>query len=330
MIKRIIFTFILILMFINQYTYATEEIVSSQIDALNLSSFIKESENYTKEAYPDIDLNEFLNSAIKGNIDNKLIFKGILSLFGDEIVSAVSLIATILVVIVIHSLLKSFTDNLNNGESIGQIAYYVEYILIVTLIMANFSNIINMIKESISNLIGFVNSIVPILLALMSASGSVASVGLIQPLIIFAVIFIGNTISILILPITLIATAIGIISNLSDKIQIGKLSKFLKSSIVWVLGIVITIFVSILSLEGTLTSSIDGITAKGIKAAASTFIPVVGKALGESTDMVLRFNICFKKFHRGCWHVYSNRNMCYANSKTFNINYFISFCFCNM
>ena len=88
------------------------------------------------------------------------------------------------------------------------------------------------------------------------------------------------------MPITLIATALGIISNLSDKVQIGKLSKFLKSSITWILGMVITIFVSILSLEGGLTSSVDGLTVKGIKA-ASGFIPVVGKALGESVDMVL-------------------------------------------
>lgn len=127
----------------------------------------------------------------------------------------------------------------------------------------------------------------------------------------------------MILPITLIATAIGIISNLSDKIQIGKLANFLKSSIIWVLGVVITVFVSILSLEGGLTSSIDGLTAKGVKAAATTFIPVVGKALGESTDMVLRFNSSLKKFNRNSWNGYNNWNMCYANSKTCNINFYI-------
>ncbi len=151
-------------------SYATDAIISSQMEALDLSSFIKEGENYTQDIYPDIDFNDFLNSAIRGEIDNKVIAKGILSVFGDEIVSAISLLGTVLIVVIIHSLLKNFTDNLNNGEGIGQIAYYVEYILIVTLIMANFSNIINMIKESISNLVGFVNSLVPILLALMAAT----------------------------------------------------------------------------------------------------------------------------------------------------------------
>ena len=76
-------------------------------------------------------------------------------------------------------------------------------------------------------------------------------------------------------------------SNLSEKVTLGKLPKFLKSGVTWFLGVVITIFVSILSLEGTLTSNVDGLTAKGIKAATSTFVPVVGKALGESVDTVL-------------------------------------------
>lgn len=170
MIKKIIILFILIYFFILPNAFATEEIMSSQMEALNLSSFIKEGENYTKDIFPDIDLNDFLNSAIKGEIDNKGIFNSILSMFGNEIVETLTLLGSILIVIVIHSLLKNFTDNLNNGEGIGQITYYVEYILIVTLIMANFSNIISMMKEAISNLVGFVNCLVPILLALMAAS----------------------------------------------------------------------------------------------------------------------------------------------------------------
>ena len=170
MIKKVIILFISIYLIMFSNTYASDEIISSQMDALNLSSFIDEGENYTKEIFPDINLNDFLNSAIRGEIDNKGIYKGILSLFGDEIISSISLLGSILIIIIVHSLLKNFTDNLNKGEGIGQIAYYVEYILIVTLVMANFSSILGMIRESISNLVGFVNSLVPILLALMSAT----------------------------------------------------------------------------------------------------------------------------------------------------------------
>ena len=48
---------------------------------------------------------------------------------------------------------------------------------------------------------------------------------------------------------------------------------------VWILGVILTIFVGLISVEGSLSSSVDGITAKTTKAAVSSFIPVVGKIL---------------------------------------------------
>ena len=139
MIKKIlVIFFILIFSFINYITYATDEIITSQMEALNISSFVKEGEKYTKEVFPDMNLNDFLSSAIKGQVDNKGILNTIFSLFGKELKNVISLLGSILLVVVIHSILKSFSDNLEN-KGIGQIAYYIEYILIVTIIMVNFS-----------------------------------------------------------------------------------------------------------------------------------------------------------------------------------------------
>lgn len=277
-IKKIIYIFLILMMLNNNVVYSTDSIISSQMEYLNLSSFISEGKKYTKEIFPNVNINDLLNSATQGNIDNSFIYKGVISILGKEIVSAITLLGSILLIIVVHSILKSITENLGN-ENISQIAYYVEYILIVTLIMANFAQMISTIKESINNIVGFLNTLIPILLALILSTGSVATAGLIEPVILFAIVFVGNIVTLIIIPITVLATVLGIVSNISDKIQINKLANFLKSSITWFLGFVITIFVSILSLEGGLTSSIDGITIKGLKAASSSFIPVVGKAL---------------------------------------------------
>ena len=48
-----------------------------------------------------------------------------------------------------------------------------------------------------------------------------------------------------------------------------------------------TLFVTVLSLEGSITETVDGVTAKTAKAAVSTVIPVVGKILGDATDAVI-------------------------------------------
>ena len=71
-----------------------------------------------------------------------------------------------MVVIIISSILRSISDNLEN-KGISQITYYITYILIVSIIMKNFSDIIVMVKSSIENLVGFSNSLIPILITLM-------------------------------------------------------------------------------------------------------------------------------------------------------------------
>lgn len=234
----------------------TNEIIDSQKDNLNISDFIKEAEKYTKESMPGLDLNDLLTTAIKGDIDNVRLVKFLWSLLGKEIMNSAAILSSIIVIIVIHAIMKSISDGLGN-KGVAQVTYYVQYILIVALVMSSFSNIITMVKESIQNLVSFINLLIPILITLMITTGSITSAGMLESIILFMVTFIGNFIVNVIIPITLVSTALGIISQISDKVQIDKLSKFFKSSTVWILGVILTLFVGVASLEGSLSSSID-------------------------------------------------------------------------
>lgn len=263
-----------------------DDVINSQMDSFNISNFIDEANKYSNDILKDIDIQELLNNAIKGELDTNQLLKNIFPLLGTEIKESLKVMGSILIIVLIHSVLKSISDNLNN-KSVAQITYYVQYILIATVIMTNFSSIITLTKEAVGNMISFIQLLVPLLMTLMLASGSAVSVNLVQPIILFIINLISNIFQSIIIPIILVGTALAIVSKISDRIQIDKLSKFLKSSSVWVIGILLTIFVGVLSIEGTLGSSVDGITAKTAKAAVSSFIPVVGKVLGDAVDTVI-------------------------------------------
>ena len=207
----------------------TDELISNQSNALGISSFIKEAESYKNDDF-SIDLNELLTSAIKGNINNASIGKKILNILFNQVGQSIRSIGIILVIVVISSILKSFTDDLEN-KGIAQITHYVTYILIVTIIMKNFSDIIVMVKSSIENLIGFMNCLVPLLVTLMVTTGNISSASMLQPIILFIITFVGNFINAILIPVTLITVALNVISNISDKVQIDKLSSFLKLAV---------------------------------------------------------------------------------------------------
>ena len=293
--KKIILIFILLLTILPNYVFAEteEEIMSRTQEKFNISGFIKQAEGYMGETFGDIDLSETLNQAIRGKIDNKTLSQKLLKLLGKEITSSLKILISILVIIVIHGILKSITDNLEN-TSISQIIYFVQYILIVTLIMSNFTEIIKIVKDTANNLVGFINVLIPLLLTLLVYTGNVVTSSLLQPIILFVINFVGNIISDFLIPIVLVIVVFSIISKISEKVQVDKISKFLKSGVVWFLGIVLTIFVSVVSLEGTLSSSVDGVTAKTAKAAVSSVIPVVGKVLGDVVDSVLGCGVILK------------------------------------
>ena len=204
----------------------------------------------------DLIQKHYSGEALKGNIDNKGLVNKVINLFFKELKEAGAILGGIIVIIVVHSILKNISDSLENN-SISQITYYVQYILIVTLVMSNFANIISVTKETIQNLVGFMYTLLPILMTLMITTGSIVSASVVEPVLLFLITFIGNMISNVILPLVLIGTGLGIVSKISDKIQIDKLSKYFKSSVVWILGIVLTLFVGVLSLEGSLSSSVD-------------------------------------------------------------------------
>ena len=271
----------------------TSQMIQQEKETFGISSFIDETKKYTNDFFEDMNISDVINSAITGKIDNNKILKKLLKIFGKEIVSSLKTIIAVFVIVLIHSIIKAVADNIETSN-ISKTIYYVQYILIVTIVMSNFSDLILSITSTIQNLVGFMNSLVPLLITLMIYTGNIATSSLLEPIILIIIEFISNIILTLILPGVSIITALMVVSKLSDKVQIGKLTKFLKSSIVWFLGIILTVFVGVVSLEGTLASSVDGITAKTAKAAVSSMIPVVGKILGDSVDSVLGCGLVLK------------------------------------
>lgn len=263
-----------------------EEIIQSQKNTLGITDFLNNAKTYTKDVFPDLNIGEMFSNTISGKVDHNFIFNSVSRLFGEEIKVAIELMISVLIIVIIHSIFKSITENLGNSTS-GKVVYFIQYLMIVTVIINTFVNILDLTKDAVKNMVDFMNLFVPLMTTLMLTTGCMVTTSIVQPILLMLIHFIGNFMNVFLIPMLLISVTLGIISQISDKVQIDKLSKFLKSSIVWVLGIILTIFTCVLSLEGTLSSSVDGLTSKTAKVAVSNFIPVVGKIMGDTVETVI-------------------------------------------
>ena len=153
--------------------------------------------------------------------------------------------------------------------------------------MTSFTSIISICKDTITKLTDFMKILIPVIIGLLIATGNITTVAVLQPLLLTMISIISVLLSNLAIPAIFISTIISVISNISEHVSIKRISDLLKKTALWCLELALVIFVGVLSLEGTLSANIDGITAKTAKTVVSSAVPVVGKLLGDTVDSVM-------------------------------------------
>lgn len=269
--------------------YQMENYLKEAEDTYNVGDFINESKKYTN----DIDIGDIYKSSLTGKVDNNKLIKVVLIICSKTMKKTLENFSSVVLIILIGAILKAISENLGN-ESVSKIAYFVQFILIVTILLKNFSDIIIEIKSSMSDLLAFSNTLIPLLSTLLIASGHISTSSMLEPLLMLAVTFSCNFIQKAVIPIVLISTAINIVSNLSDQVQLNKISAFLKKGSIWILTCTLSLIISMASLESNLTCNVDGVTKKASKTIISSAVPVVGNILSNAIETITGYGNIIK------------------------------------
>ena len=117
-IEKIITIIVMVLIvFLSNSSYANDnQTIIEQQEEFKIQDFIKKAEKFTGEFFEDIDINEILNDAIKGEVDNSTLLKKILNILGKEVTTNIKSLVSILAIILIHSILKSISESLENNN----------------------------------------------------------------------------------------------------------------------------------------------------------------------------------------------------------------------
>lgn len=281
--KLSILLFLIIILLSNNSYASNNELLETQSSELNIDKFISETEQIINQ---NIDFKEIFNESVKGKNSSNLILNSIGTVLGKELKEALNMVTSILIIILLHGILKSISSNLGN-EQTGKIGYFIQLILLITVLVKVYTQIIEIVKNTLGSISSFVYILIPFFMSVVVSTGNITTATGIQTIILVATNIITNFINNIVIPIIIIATAIGIISNVSDDIKMNKIAKYMKSCIIWILCISLTIFTCFLSVESSLGQGVDQMTTKTTKTAISTFVPVVGKILGDAVESVL-------------------------------------------
>lgn len=276
----------------------TQDILQSQLDNLDISEiekFVDDINSDSEGLLPEVNVKEMVIGLFKGNtIDSiKDIGKSIVSFFFKEVISNFSLMGKLLILAIFCAVLQNL-HNAFEEDSIGRLAYGMCYILIIIMAVKSFNDAMLIGVDTINKMTGFMQALLPTLLALLAAVGGISSSAVFQPLMFTCITLITTFIKVFVMPLILFSAVISILNNLSDSINISRLASLLKQIAVGALGLVLTAFTGVLTVQGIASASIDGATIKTAKFAMDNFVPIIGSFLSDAFDAVVSCSMIIK------------------------------------
>ena len=132
----------------------------------------------------------------------------------------------------------------------------------------------------------FVMSFVPVMTAVTSAGGNPVTATAYNMLLIFA-----SNVALCVSTGAVTSLcgcylAVSLVSGFGTTINLNSLANGIKKAMIWGMGIISTIFVGILSIQGIAGKAADSVALKTAKFALSSSIPIVGSALSEALTSV--------------------------------------------
>ena len=297
MIKRILKYLLLICIFfyLNNVLAIQEENVEENVqdvtkdiaDSLNMDNFLSIFEDYASENNIEgFDVSSLYNDLLSGNgIQYENILDSLVGNIFKEVKNSISSVTSIFIIVIIMAIVTSL--ELDKDSDVVKITKLVIVISISALLLKNYLDIVTMFKN-IVNILGYIMQIVStFLLGILMATGKITSTGIIEPLLLFIANFICFATEYIIIPFFTISVAINIVSRISENIKMDNLSSMFRKSSLYIFTTIIGIFLFVLSMESSVTKSIDSMYFKTAQNMVSNFVPVVGKFLSDSLDTVL-------------------------------------------
>ncbi len=229
----------------------------------------------------------------KGNISLDTMFNAVTSLVFKEVKEVLKLMVSIVTIAIICSLLKNLQEAFSD-ESISQIAFYACYVLMIIVLSRSFIISISIAKAVINDISNFMSALLPVLITMISLSGGITAATTLDPIVLGAVVFIPKVYSNIIIPMILMVFVLEFANNISNEHKITNLCKLFKQITIWFQGIIVTIFIGILTIRGITSSTIDAVTLKTAKFAVDNFIPIVGKAFSDAITSVAGYSLIIK------------------------------------
>ncbi|WNS74186.1 stage III sporulation protein AE [Bacillus sp. DTU_2020_1000418_1_SI_GHA_SEK_038] len=278
-------------------TISPQALVNSQLDSLNIDELKSFWEKISTE------YGGFLPESQKGTLyeflkgEKKFSFKdwtsGFMKFIFHEFIVNGKLLGSLILLTIFSMFLQSLQNSFEKS-TVSKAAYAIVFMVLIILALNSFHIAISYTQEAIDTMISFILALIPLLLALIASSGGLVSAAFFHPVILFLMNISGLLIQYVVLPLLFLSALLSIVSIMSDHYKVTQLANLLRNWSIALLGLFLTVFLGVISVQGASAAVTDGVAIRTAKFITGNFIPVIGRMFTDATDTVISASVLLK------------------------------------
>ena len=270
--------------------------IDEQLDNLDFSDleiYINNLESSVKDMFSGGFVSK-VESLINGEyITGDSFLSSVFSLLWDGLLDFLPIIASIIAISILGGMVGNLKPN-TGGKSIGNIVHFVTYGVVIVFLGATLVELIALTSKTLTSLKSLMDMIFPVLLTLLTAVGGSVSVGLYQP----AIALLGNIfislITYFLMPLFIFSIVFSIVGNLSNNVKLDKFVAFLQGTFKWSIGLLFTLFLGFITIQGISASAVDGLSIRTAKYTIKSYVPIVGGYVSDGLSIIMASSMLIK------------------------------------
>ncbi|MBQ9947760.1 MAG: stage III sporulation protein AE [Oscillospiraceae bacterium] len=172
----------------------------------------------------------------------------------------------------------------NGSERLSGLFSTVGVLAGAGMTVAALSDILDRTLELLSAASVFITAFIPVFAGILAVMGRSATASAVNTVTLAATQLFSQLAVNFLAPLSGAIMGLSIAGAVHPELNLSKLGEAIKKIVVWILGFLMTIFMSILSVQTAVTGSADSVLIKTAKFAVSSGVPIVGGTISDAVS----------------------------------------------
>uniref|UniRef100_A0A7C1JJR4 Stage III sporulation protein AE n=1 Tax=Ammonifex degensii TaxID=42838 RepID=A0A7C1JJR4_9THEO len=275
-------------------TRAAEE----ELQMVNLERVEAEAARITETVRgwaPTTDFRQMVTNLVRGRseIGPREVIGALGRYFWREVYGGGILIGKLLLLSVILAVFQRLSSAFERAAT-SQVAYYACFLTLGSMAVTALGLALRTGREAVEVMVSFIQALLPVLLSLLAAAGGITAAAILHPALLTGLAVIGTVVKNVVLPIVALGLLLSLVDRLSEGLVLSRLADFCRHLGLLLLGLVSTVFLGLLTVQGVGGAVASGVALRTAKYATGAFVPVIGGTLANAFEAVVGTSLLLK------------------------------------